>query len=253
VTDDGGAPVAPPSRVRRGGDQLIPRPEVVRPGPPSPWAHLPAPARRPTVDDVRRFGAALGEPGVQGEQFGEFVPSADRIRPAAVLVPLFPEAGEARVVLTRRPQSMPSHRGEIAFPGGGRKEGDADLAATALREAEEEVGLAPADVEIVGRLDSLGPTVSGFLIAPFLGLLETRPVLHPDPREVDRIFDVPLSELLADGVHHEELWEFAGRPRSIHVFQLDDETVWGATARILTRFLTALVGAPDPEAGSLHG
>jgi hypothetical protein len=101
-------------------------------------------------------------------------------------------------------------------------------------------------VELVGRLDTLGPTVSGFLIAPFVGLLAARPVLRPDPREVDRIFDVPLSELLEDGVHHEELWDIAGARRSIHVFLLDDETVWGATARILVHFLADLVGVAAP-------
>ena len=83
-----------------------------------------------------------------------------------------------------------------------------------------------------------------FLIAAFVGLIDVAPMLVPDPREVERVFDVPLSELLRDDVHHQEQWNLNGSPRSMHFFELADETVWGATARILAGFLAHLMRVP---------
>jgi 8-oxo-dGTP pyrophosphatase MutT (NUDIX family) len=163
-------------------------------------------------------------------------------RAAAVLVPLFEAAGEAHVVLIKRPEWMPSHQGEIAFPGGKVEPDDADARAAALREAHEEIGLDPNDVEIVAQLDGIGTVASRFTIAPFVGFLAGRPALAPDPQEVDRVLEVPLSDFLAEGVYREERWgvehfdEFG-----VHFYELEDETVWGATARILTGFLAHLL------------
>jgi 8-oxo-dGTP pyrophosphatase MutT (NUDIX family) len=174
-------------------------------------------------------------------------------RPAAVLMALFDDGGgerrEARVILTKRPDTMPSHQGEIAFPGGKLEEGiDADLRAAALREAHEEVGLDPGLVEIVAELDSLTTVMGRFVLTPFVGLLPGgRPNLAPDATEVVRVFDVALSELLDDAVFREERWDIPagvgvtpGRDRPIHFFELADETAWGATARILASFLARL-------------
>lgn len=158
-----------------------------------------------------------------------------------MLLPLFESDGEARVILTKRPDTLPSHQGEIAFPGG-KAEGDESLVEAALREANEEIGLATEDVEIIAELDGLATVASRFSIAPFVGLLARRPVLDPDPGEVADVLEVPLSELLADGVFREERWDLWEADRSIYFFDLPDETVWGATARILTAFLTHLVG-----------
>ena len=172
-----------------------------------------------------------------------------RARAAAVLLAIFEEDGEARLILTKRPASMPSHQGEIAFPGGKFEPGvDADLAATARREADEEVGLDPGSIEIVGELDTLVTVAGRFLLTPFVGLVPTRPVLRPDPSEVDVVFDVALRELLADGVHHEEVWDRPGDvagERTIQFFDLETETVWGATARVLVGFLEALTATPS--------
>ena len=166
------------------------------------------------------------------------------MRAAAVLMPLFEEAGEVRVILTKRPDTMPSHRGDIAFPGGLRRpDVDTTLLDAALREAEEEIGLAREAVEVVAELDTLPTVTTRFLIAPFVGLLADRPTLVPCSREVERIFDVPLSELLADGVHREEHWGVGSLIRDVHFFELEDETVWGATARILACFLELLIAA----------
>ena len=167
------------------------------------------------------------------------------MRAAAVLVPLFEEDGEARVVLTKRPEHMPSHRGEIAFPGGKvQPDVDATVLDAALREAEEEIGLARDDVEIVAELDTLSTVTTRFLIAPFVGLLRHRPTLEPDHREVDLVLDVGLSELMGDGIHREEHWGIGAMSRPVHFFELEEETIWGATAKILACFLELLTAAP---------
>ena len=126
-----------------------------------------------------------------------------------MLLPLFEEDAEVRLVLTRRPETMPSHRGEIAFPGGKVEPAvDRDERDAALREAEEEIGLRRELVDVVATLPTLATVVGQFSITPFVGLTDGRPVITADSREVDRVFDVALTELLADGVFHEERWVF---------------------------------------------
>ncbi len=223
----------------RGGDQKIPRPESSRPGGPAPWAHLGASSRRVTLAEVRRRLAEL--PGVTPA--GAFAAASESgARLAAVLVLLFEERGEARVILTKRPETMPSHRGEIAFPGGRYEPSlDAGLADTALREAEEEIGLDPGLVEIVAELDVIGTVGSGFVISPFVGVLDGRPRLEPHPTEVVKVFDVALSELMHDDAFREERWDIWGADQAVHFYELPGETVWGATARMLTAFLAHLI------------
>ena len=218
----------------RGGRQRIPRPPTARAGGPPLWAHLPSEARRFTLAEVRERSALLAPP--RPPQL--VVPGS---RAAAVLMAMFEDGGEARVVLTKRPDHMPSHRGEIAFPGG-TVEPDVDVTVldAALREAEEEIALPRAAVEVVGELDGISTVASRFTITPFVGLLAARPALVPDPREVATILDVALSELLDDGVWREERWDIGLPDRAIHFFELPGETVWGATARILTSFLEHL-------------
>ena len=166
-----------------------------------------------------------------------------------MLVPLFAEplAGEARLVLTKRPETMPSHQGQIAFPGG---KIDAMMDPTprdaALREAEEEIALLRDSVEIIAELPSVGTAVGQFVMTPFVGIIEPSPLLVADPYEVDRVFDVALSELLDDDIYHSEVWEFWGEARLMHFFELDGETMWGATARILADFLAALTRTDSP-------
>jgi 8-oxo-dGTP pyrophosphatase MutT (NUDIX family) len=158
------------------------------------------------------------------------------------LVALFERDGEARVILTKRPETMPSHQGEIAFPGG-KHDPDVDvtLVATALREAQEEVALEPDRVEVVGELDTLSTVASQFVITPYVGILETPQLLVPHAREVVSVFDVALSELFDPQTHRSEIWQFPHGPElNIHFYELPGETVWGATARILTNLLTTL-------------
>jgi 8-oxo-dGTP pyrophosphatase MutT (NUDIX family) len=168
--------------------------------------------------------------------------------PSAVLVVLFEESGEARVVLTRRAAHLRSHRGEVSFPGG-RLDAGETAAAGALREAAEEIGLDPGLVEEVGRLTAVTTFSSGSTITPVVGLLRARPLLVPSPHEVEHVFDVALAELAGAHVFREEWWTVPGRgpaptPESggdgsfpVWFFELPDDIVWGATARILVDLL----------------
>jgi 8-oxo-dGTP pyrophosphatase MutT (NUDIX family) len=228
--------------VRRGGPQFIPRPPGARPGGPPPWAGV-------AVDDLRldlaRVREVLGAASPANPPPWR-VPNA---RTAAVLIPLFEEDGELRVLLTRRSSDLRNHRGEVAFPGGGRH-GDEPLVTTALREAHEEIGIDPSSVEILGELDHLATIVSGFEIVPFVGALPGRPAVHPNPAEIERVFDVPVAELLADGVFRQETWAIPVE-RTIAFFELEGETVWGATASIL-RHLLALLATGGRPASQAH-
>ena len=239
----------------RGGKQRIPRPSSFRDGDPAPWATIPPQFRCVSLADVRAACATLParrsvSEGSQG--------ALDHTRPAAVLIPIFEEDGLARIILTKRPATMPTHKGEIAFPGGKLEPGlDADLQSAALREAQEEIGLDPAAVEIAGELDHMVTVAASFALAPFVGLLASRPVLVPDPREVDLVFDVAIAELLDDAVFREERWDVppemlvgVGPDRAIHFFELAGETVWGATAKILTGFLEHLTANVSGSPGS---
>jgi 8-oxo-dGTP pyrophosphatase MutT (NUDIX family) len=142
------------------------------------------------------------------------------------------------VILTRRADHLRAHRGEVSFPGGAWEPGDGDLTTTALRETCEEIGLAPGDVEVLGELDHLQTVTSRSYIVPFVGVLAARPVLVPSEAEVAAILHVPLAELLAPDVYHEERWGLPPLEHPIHFFELDGDIVWGATAAMLRNLLT---------------
>ena len=228
-------------RRRRPGPQKIPRPAAARTGGPPPWNEWLTDDERPlvTVEDVRKALADVPElPAVLGPPV-----KSD----AAVLAPVFEEDGEARIVLTRRAEWLRSHSHQVAFPGG-RVEPDEDLIDAALREAFEEIALDPRPVEIVGKLTRLA-TINNpqGMIHPFVGVLPGRPVLSPNPDEVERIFDIPIADLMEVGCFREELWGVASGgsanlagERSIYFFELDGETIWGATARMLYELLLLL-------------
>jgi len=165
--------------------------------------------------------------------------SANRTR-AAVLVPLQHVGDDVHLVYTRRAQSLPHHRGQVAFPGGTRAPQDDTLEGTALREADEEVGLRPADVRLLGRLDDLETVSSRFLITPFVGVVPYPYAWEPCPAEVDAIFTVPLSRLLDPQTERRELWDFGGRVLSIDHFPVDGQVIWGATHRITRNLLAVL-------------
>jgi peroxisomal coenzyme A diphosphatase NUDT7 len=160
------------------------------------------------------------------------------VRHSAVLVLLADGAdGDAGVLLTRRSTTMRNHSGEISFPGGRLEPGETEVDG-ALREANEEVGLDPDAVEVIGELDHLATVVSRSHIVPVVGRAATQLALAPASPEVERVLWVPLAEFARPDTYRAERWALPpglpGPPeRVLHFFELDDETVWGATARIL--------------------
>jgi len=172
------------------------------------------------------------------------------VRQAAVLVALADGPEGAEVLLTRRAQTLASHRGEISFPGG-RVDAGETFEVAALREAFEEVSLDPTLVEITGRLDPISTMTTGSFIVPVVGTLDERPALRPAAAEVERILWVPLEKLTRTDTFREELWHLDTAPRPMFFFELDDETIWGATARVLHQLLRVALGIEGPEPHAL--
>ena len=218
---------------------MIPRPAAWRPGPGASWSRpgvdLPG---RILVADVRRALLARGEPDdrAAAEVPRLALPGASR-RPAAVLCALFDEDGQAHVVLTRRSSGLRSHTHQVSFPGGRLDRGE-DALSAAQREAHEEVGLDPSTVEVIGRLARLRTALNPAPITPFVAALPGRPELRPNPAEVERAYTVPLIELTGPDVYRQEIWTFPdGLDRPMEFYELIGDTVWGATARMLTDLL----------------
>ena len=160
---------------------------------------------------------------------------------AAVLVPLLAVEGEPSLLFTRRSNLLPHHQGQIAFPGGVHDPGaDRDLTATALREAQEEIGLDPAHVRLLGPLDDLETVATRFVITPFAGVVPHPYDFRPSPDEVDLIFTVPLGRLGSPDALRRELWDFGGRQVPIDVYAVDGHVIWGATQRITRNLLAVL-------------
>ena len=177
-------------------------------------------------------------------------PHAPQPSPAATLLALFEEDGEARIVLIRRTLALPVHPGEIALPGGRVHPGETMIDA-ALRETHEEVGIPPGEVEVIGWLERVVGRTSGSVATPVVGLLAGRPMLVPDPLEVEDAFDVALADLLRDGVYREERWDTpVVQDRPVYFFELPEATVRGMTARVLRQLLVLLTErtAPPPTA-----
>jgi 8-oxo-dGTP pyrophosphatase MutT (NUDIX family) len=160
-------------------------------------------------------------------------------RPAAVLVPILRRA-ELSVLLTQRAHDMPSHPGQISFPGGKLEEGDATPIACALREAKEEIGLPPGNVEPLGFLDSYR-TGTGFQISPVVGLVDPNFEAVLDPREVLEIFEVPLAFLMDPANHQRASREWRGRQRFFYAMPYQGRYIWGATAGILKNLYERLL------------
>jgi 8-oxo-dGTP pyrophosphatase MutT (NUDIX family) len=172
-------------------------------------------------------------------------------RPAAVLVLLYPDhEGEARVVLIERTTGDGHHSGEVSFPGGKSEPGDVDPAATALREAGEEVALDPvaAGVRVVGQLDRMWIPVSDFDVTPVVALAERAPSLAASPFEVARIIEAPVARFLPDAPVTMVERTIRDWPLRYGSYELDGLSVWGATARILSQLGAILALAEQPPA-----
>jgi 8-oxo-dGTP pyrophosphatase MutT (NUDIX family) len=172
------------------------------------------------------------------------VPSLPGTRPAAVLIPVLAAGPEVRLVFTERTMELSRHAGEISFPGGLVDPGE-DPASAALREAREELGIPPSDVELIGSLPPVNTYVSGVLIVPFVGLLWTDPRFTPNAAEIAEVLEYPLGELIARRREEELVYE--GTVFITDVFDMDGHVIWGATARILRQLLEALEEIPLSE------
>jgi 8-oxo-dGTP pyrophosphatase MutT (NUDIX family) len=166
---------------------------------------------------------------------------------AGVLVPLYVERGELHAVFTKRRENLRRHPGEISFPGGRSEEGETDLRVTALREAEEEIGLPREAVEIVGALQPTPTIATGYAVYPFVGLIEPGRTWTLSVREVAEVLELRLSELAA-GYGRRRLVR-RGLPIRTDTYLVGDKLIWGATARILADLLdriTSRVSADGP-------
>jgi 8-oxo-dGTP pyrophosphatase MutT (NUDIX family) len=150
---------------------------------------------------------------------------------AAVLVPLFAADGELHAVFTRRRDDLRRHAGEISFPGGRQDDDESDLRLTALREAQEEIGLPPRAVELVGALQPTPTIATNYAVYPFVGLIEPGHAWTPSAAEVDEVLELPL-RALRDGYARKRLLR-RGVPFRTDVYVVGDNLIWGATARIL--------------------
>jgi len=216
----------------RGGPQVIPRPDGAILGGPPPWHHLGAHERQvdlpALIERLKSHTPVFHDRGLP-----------ETGRTSAVLIPLYLDDGEPTVLLTRRSPRMRNHTHEVSFPGGRHDDTDVDLIDTALREANEEVALDRASVEIVGELDRFVTGGSMSMIHPYVGLLDQRPTgLVANPAEVEQILHVPLHELLLDEVWREERWMRDGHQFPVTFFELHGDTVWGATANMLRQLLS---------------
>ena len=222
--------------VPRGGPQHIPRPAGARAGAAAPWGDLAPPERRVDLEALRDRLQDRREP--REPESGQ--------RLSAVLIPLYAHRDEPHVILTRRAAHLRTHSHEVAFPGGGREPGDADLWQTALRETHEEIALDPAAATRIGELDPFFTVGSDSLVHSYVAELPAGcPTgLRPDPAEVEKILHVPLSALLAPDVYRQELWPRDGTMRPINFFEIPGDTIWGATAAILRQLLVIAVGPP---------
>ena len=163
----------------------------------------------------------------------------DSLKPAAVLVLIYPKDGDHYVVLNKRSQAVEHHKGEISFPGGARDPEDKDFLETALRETHEEMGVDPSDVTVLGELDDV-VTISKYGVRVFVG---TVPYPYPfiaSRREIDELIEVPIRHLLDPTYQREEVRWLDGIPTKTYSYVYDDHIVFGATARIVQQFLEML-------------
>jgi len=205
-----------------------------------------------TIDDVRR---AMQRPLLGLEAQARMAPSyrrdqiATMLNPpackhAGVLILLYPLDGHLCFPLTRRPDSVEYHKGQISLPGGSQENGES-LCRTALREAQEEVGVDATTIEVIGQLSRLYVPPSNFCIQPYAGYVGQRPDFHIEAVEVAELIEAPLDALLDPATTCVEDWEIRGGVWPIPFYQFGPHKVWGATAMILAEFVAMLEGTQN--------
>jgi 8-oxo-dGTP pyrophosphatase MutT (NUDIX family) len=186
-----------------------------------------------------RLKTALAAAGTSPPPYAEIdYTDESQLKCAAVLVPVLTLRGDWHLLYTRRTERVESHKGQVSFPGGACDRGETSAESTALREAQEEIGIDPSRVRVLGRLTDL-VTITSFRVTPVVGLIEWPAVFQLGEDEVERVFTIPLDWLA--NAHNR--WEFplAGRNGSVIAYHpFDGELLWGATARMTVTFLKVL-------------
>lgn len=165
--------------------------------------------------------------------------AAKESRPAGVLVLIYPWKGKLHLVLTRRTSTVAHHQAQISFPGG-EKDTAETIVQAALREAQEEIGIAPDSIRILGELTPLFIPPSNYCIYPVVAASLTRPLFQPSPREVAEVIEVPLSHLLNPKTIHKEVWKLRGIDVVVPFYLFKGHKIWGATAMVLAEIIDLL-------------
>jgi 8-oxo-dGTP pyrophosphatase MutT (NUDIX family) len=168
------------------------------------------------------------------------------LTPAGVMLLLYPKDGEQCILLSKRTSQVEHHKGEICFPGGRKDPGDVTLLDTALRETYEEMGIHPENIELLGEVDDV-PTTSRFLISPFVGAIPYPYEFAPSEREVAEILEVPISELMNPDNFRDETRIINGQVVVFPSYAYKGHLIYGATARVLKRFLELLEAALEKK------
>lgn len=162
--------------------------------------------------------------------------NTEKLRPAAVLIPVFERDNELQLVFTKRSKSVQHHKGQICFPGGAKDQTDQNLWETALRESHEELGIDPRHVYYISELPKLS-TPSLFEVTPFIGFLMNEPKFVPNPKEIERVITSPLEHFRDQNNLRFEEREYFGKIFPVPFFNYQDHEIWGATGRIMLSFL----------------
>jgi 8-oxo-dGTP pyrophosphatase MutT (NUDIX family) len=168
----------------------------------------------------------------------------EKMKISAVLVPIFLKAGQYHLLFIQRTERVKEHKGQISFPGGAYEKADRILLNTALREAEEEIGLTPGDVDVLGELDDVVTASSNYVISPFVGLIPYPYKFKPDKWETEELIEVPISVLQSKDCFSESIVKLNGLEIDTGFFKCRDKIIWGATSKILKQFLEIVVGLP---------
>jgi 8-oxo-dGTP pyrophosphatase MutT (NUDIX family) len=223
-----------PVQRRNGGRQQLPRPAQWHELAHAPWSRLDTSA----LQDIEAVRTAFARHRIDPESQR----APEHAQPSAVLVALFVATDGPRVLLTRRSEMLTSHKGQIAFPGGRLEAGETSLQA-ALRETHEEIGVDASGARVLGELSAHRTISSSSHIVPHVVELDTEPSVFALNAEVERAFSVPLAELTRPDTFRHEHWKFADREVVVPFFYLDDETIWGATARMLQELVLVTLTA----------
>lgn len=166
---------------------------------------------------------------------------APGFRPASVLAPFWPEGDSVSLALTLRTQTLPSHKGQISFPGGRVDLSDSSSEEAALRETQEELGIHPSAVSLVARLDDAW-SIQKYLVAPHIGWLETRPEFDPSPHEVERVIVADVERLMSPDIHQAREMQERSHRFLVDFFDYDGDIIWGLTGGILATLFRLLRG-----------